>query len=97
MREYIELKLGNPALTRVLIVTSDPVNIESQNQAKNIPIPNQILGKSVQGILGYDRTNKQRLPLYIYRLSFHYRSNFTFSLVKKKYIVSTMEIANISA
>ena len=27
-----------PSVPRVLIVTPDPVNIESQNQAKNIPV-----------------------------------------------------------
>ena len=42
-----------------------PLNLVSQNQAKNISValPNstiKILGKSVQGFLSYDRTNKQK-------------------------------------
>ena len=42
----------------------DSLNLESQNQAKNISIglpssPIQIWGKSIQGFLSYDRTNKQ--------------------------------------
>ena len=41
-----------------------PLNLESQNQAKNIPVdlpssPIKIWGKSVQGFLSYDRTKKQ--------------------------------------
>ena len=42
----------------------DPLNLESQNKAKNIPVilsslPIKIWGKSVQGFLSYDRTHKQ--------------------------------------
>ena len=42
----------------------DQLNLESQNQAKNISVglpssPIKIWGKSVQGFLSYDQTNKQ--------------------------------------
>ena len=42
----------------------DPLNLESQNLAKNIPVglpsyPIKFWGKSVQGFASYDRTNKQ--------------------------------------
>ena len=42
----------------------DPLNLESQNRAENIPVslsssPIKIWGKSVQGFLSYDRINKQ--------------------------------------
>ena len=42
----------------------DHLKLESQNQAKNVPgglpsSPIKINGKSVQGFLSYDRTNKQ--------------------------------------
>ena len=42
----------------------DLLDLEYQNQAKNIPVslpssPNKIWGKSVQGFLSYDLTNKQ--------------------------------------
>ena len=53
------------------------LNLESQNQAKSIPVglpssPTKIWGKSVQVFPSYDRTNKQtdtqtRLQFYIYR------------------------------
>ena len=52
----------------------DPLNLESQNRAKNIPVALpcfqiKILGKSIKGLLSYDRTNKptdkQRLQLYV--------------------------------
>ena len=69
--------LGNPALSRLLKVSPavyphlndfsvkvDTLNLESQNQAKNIPVglpssPIKIWGKLVQGFLSYDRKNKQ--------------------------------------
>jgi len=40
------------------------LNLESQNQAKNIPValprsPTKVWGKSVNGFLSYDRINKQ--------------------------------------
>ena len=83
MREYIELKLGNPALTRVLIVTSDPVNIESQNQAQNIPValssyPIKIWVKSVQWFLSYDRTNKQTRDYNFLYIEMHETNNRVF-------------------
>ena len=53
----------------------DPINLESQNQAKNIPVvlpssPIKTWEKSVLECLSYDRThkqrNKRRLLLYIF-------------------------------
>ena len=42
----------------------DPLNLETQNQAKNIPVvlpssPIKIWDKSAKGFPSYDRTNKQ--------------------------------------
>ena len=53
-------------------VAQCPLNLDSQNHTKNIPLvipssPNKIWGNSVQGFLSYDLTNKQILHLYIYR------------------------------
>ena len=54
----------------------DPLNLESQNQAKNslVGLPSstiKIWGKSVKELLSYDRrnkqTDKQKLQLYIHR------------------------------
>ena len=47
-------------------ITVDPLNLESQNQAKNILVvlpnsPIKIRGKSVQEFLSYDRTNKKTI------------------------------------
>ena len=50
-----------------------PLNLKSQNQAKNIPVglpssPTKIWGKSVQGVLELwsdKQSDKQRLQLYI--------------------------------
>ena len=66
--------------TKFSPINVDPPNLESQNQTKNISVglpssPIKIWGKSVQGFLSYDRTNKkkqkktdkQRLQLYIFR------------------------------
>ena len=40
----------------------DPLNLEAQNQAKNIPMvfpdPKKLWGKSVQGFLSYKQTNR---------------------------------------
>ncbi len=65
--------LGNPSLPRVVIIRPVvyPLNLKIRNQEKNIPVglpssPIKILGKSVKGFLSYDRTDKQRLQLYIY-------------------------------
>ena len=45
-------------LFRVLFaIKVDPLNLESQNQAKNIPVG--LLRQIGAGFLGYDRTNKQ--------------------------------------
>ena len=46
------------------VIKVDPLNLESQNQAKNIPVglpssPIKIWGKSVQGFRSYERTIKQ--------------------------------------
>ena len=48
----------------ITIFATDTLNIESENQAKHIPVilpslPTKILGKSVQGFLSHDRTSKQ--------------------------------------
>ena len=48
----------------------DILNLEFQNQAKNIPVvlprsPIKIWGKSVQGLLSYDRTNIDYNFIYI--------------------------------
>ena len=52
----------------------DPINLESQNQAKNIPVvlpssPIKTWGKLVQGFIRtmIGQTNKQKLILYIYK------------------------------
>ena len=55
-------------------IKAEPLNLEFQNKAKNIPVglpnsPIKICGESVKGFLSYDRTNKQRLQLYKYRYS----------------------------
>ena len=47
----------------------DPLNLESRNQAKHIPVllpsfPIKIWGNSVKGLPSYDR--KKKLQLYIY-------------------------------
>ena len=47
----------------------DPLNLESQNQAENIPgvsrVPqSKIGGKSVRGFLSYDRTNRDFNLIY---------------------------------
>ena len=47
------------------VVNYDQLKLESQNQAKNIPMgllssPIKIFGKSVTGCLSYDRTKKNR-------------------------------------
>ena len=49
---------------KIFAIKVDLLNLESQNQAKNISVglpisPIKIWGKSVQGFLSYDRTNKQ--------------------------------------
>ena len=46
------------------VVNYDQLKLESQNQAKNIPMglpssPIKIFGKSVTGCLSYDRTKKK--------------------------------------
>ena len=51
-------------LTICPFIKVDPHNLESQNPAKNIPFglpssPIKMWGKSVQGFLSYDQTNKQ--------------------------------------
>ena len=58
--------LGNPALLEnvTLPINVNPPNLDILNQAKNIhkvptSSPVKILGKSVNGFLRYDRTNKQ--------------------------------------
>ena len=61
-----------PALSCLPAIKVYPLNLESQNQAKNIPVglsssQIKIWGKSVQGFLSYDRTDKQSLQLYMYR------------------------------
>jgi len=64
-----------PAVYPHLFVYYNPLNLESQNQAKNIPLafPSSTIklwDKLGKGFLSYDRTNKQtnkqRLQLYIY-------------------------------
>ena len=49
---------------KIFAIKVDPLNLESRNQAKNIPLafpssPIKIWGKSFQGFLSYYRTNKQ--------------------------------------
>ena len=56
--------------TKIFAIKIDPLNLESQNKAKNIPgvLPSyqiKIWDKSVKGFPSYDRTNKQRLQLYV--------------------------------
>ena len=56
-------KIWNPASPSPSPVKVDPLNIESQNQVKNIPVvhptsPMKIRGKSVMGCLSSDRTYK---------------------------------------
>ena len=59
-------RIANPNLSGKLIFCFqvDPLNLESQNQAKNITVglPSALIkiwSKSVQWFLSYDRTNKQ--------------------------------------
>jgi len=49
---------------KIFAIKVEPFHLVSQNQAKNIPValPSsliKIFGKSVQGFLSYDQTNKQ--------------------------------------
>ena len=70
----IKNKLGNPAFTRtwsILIV--NPLNLESHNQAKKIPValPSSPIKLKANGSRGSliisGQTNKQRSQLYMYR------------------------------
>ena len=58
----------NPALPGNKTLKVNPLNLEFLNQAKNVPVvlpssPIKIQGKSANGFISYDRTDKQRLPL----------------------------------
>ena len=64
----------------------DPINLESQNQAKNIPVglpsSNQNLskiGQDVLKLLKNNLTNKHRLQLYIYFSPIPFRISIQFS------------------
>ena len=82
-----------------------PLTLESTNQAKNIPVallssPIKILGKTVQGFLSYDRTNKrtdkQRLQLYIYSeiIIKHATSMTTLQILFSIYISQYLPLLN---
>ena len=81
------------------VIKVDQLNVESQNQAKDLPVglpssPIKIWGKSVQGFLSYDRTNKQTerwqtdkqsLQLYICRcFSIHFETSWFVVVIKYK-------------
>ena len=68
----------------------DPINLESQNQAKNIPVglpsSNQNLskiGQDVLKLLKNNLTNKHRLQLYIYFSPIPFRISIQFSPSKR--------------
>ena len=87
----LDYLLGNPPLNRLLTVTPAVYpHFVSHNISVPLPsAPIKILGKSGQGFLSYDRTNKQtdkqRLQLFIYRFkdtpSVAARRNFQLPLV----------------
>ena len=63
-RDNIGLNCYSHRLPTLTIFATDTLNIESENQAKHIPVippsfPIEILGKSVQGFQSHDRTSKQ--------------------------------------
>ena len=75
----------------IFVIKVDSLNLESQNQAKNISVdlpssPIKIWGKSVKRFLSYDRTNKQTADRQTEITTLY--NNIYVYLVRIKYLIS---------